>query len=420
MLALLRRIISFGGDRLKDADLLDCLKDPDFLNRLKDPDFLNRLKDKPLQTICDELQRAKSDLENTNLRFGLIGEAGAGKSSLINAILGRPVARVGVVTVDHPKQGEEHDFRGVKLVDLPGCGGIDHPFARYVSDLKLLESGRYDGFLLVTANRLKENDVALYADLHVKHKRPVFVLRTHFDSAAAAAGGESAARVQIEEYFRKYLPLSASEHVYAVSAPNPSKYDLPQLLEDLCSCLSGLKRDRLLEVIPAYTEELLNKKRKAVEKVVLILSLLAGVKGLNPVPGMDVALDIQLLQTMTRQVIEAFGLTREQLKHLSTTNLSGIPLDQLLDMASPVLCRLAQGGIVAALRKFGGEAAELAGGVAAIKGGGAALKAISKYAPFIGLALCAGLGGVTAYLYGARLLNECVETARNILAAAPS
>jgi hypothetical protein len=205
-----------------------------------------------------------------------------------------------------------------------------------------------------------------------------------------------------------------------VSAPNPGKYDLPQLLEDLCSGLSELKRNRLLEVIPAYTEELLEKKREAVEELVVIQSFLAAATGLNPVPGLDFSLDAQLLQSMTRQVIEAFGLTREQLKHLSTTNVSGMPLDRLLDMASPILRRLAQGGIVAALRGLGHEAAGLAGKKAAKEGGVAALKYAARYAPFIGIAASAGIGFATAYAYGANLLNACEETARMILAAAPS
>src|SRR6185312_8385262 len=106
---------------------------------------------------------------------------GAGKSSLINAIYGRPRARVGVVSVEHPPEGEDYEVDGVRIVDLPGAGAVIRPVAGYVSDLKLLEPGRYDGYLLVTASRLTEADAALFKEIHVQAGKPFFVVRTHFD-----------------------------------------------------------------------------------------------------------------------------------------------------------------------------------------------------------------------------------------------
>ena len=59
------------------------------------------------------------------MRLGFIGGTGSGKSSLINALLGRTVAQEGVVPTAHAVEGEEYEAEGMVLVDLPGFGAVD-------------------------------------------------------------------------------------------------------------------------------------------------------------------------------------------------------------------------------------------------------------------------------------------------------
>jgi len=51
-----------------------------------------------IQDDIDRIRRALSDQESTKVRVALFGQPGAGKSSLINALVGRPLAKVGVAT----------------------------------------------------------------------------------------------------------------------------------------------------------------------------------------------------------------------------------------------------------------------------------------------------------------------------------
>src|SRR4051794_14760487 len=154
--------------------------------------LVRRHKGEGPEAIADQLKRRQEELEGAKVRVGIIGATGAGKSSLINAMLGRPLAPEGVVPVAHALEGEGDELDGITLVDLPGAGAVDRPFPTYVRDLKLLEPGRYDAFVLVSASRLTESDRELFAELHRKGGKTVFVVRSHFDLAVKTAGEEEA------------------------------------------------------------------------------------------------------------------------------------------------------------------------------------------------------------------------------------
>jgi uncharacterized protein (DUF697 family) len=278
-----------------------------------------------------------------------------------------------------------------------------------------LEPGRYDAFVLVSANRLKESDIDLFKELHVKAKKPFFVVRSHFDLAVRTTRDEAEARRQIDAYFRRYLQPPAGFRVYMVAAPQPALYDLPALIKDLAASLSELKRVRLLMVVPAYTQELVQEKRKAAEQIVLAYAGLAAANGLNPIPGTDILVDLSLLQNMTKRVVSVFGLRRDQLENLEKLKIAGLTLDFMLDAAGTVLGRLVEGGVVALLRQAGKEVAKEGGKKAAAKGGAFFLRYGSKLAPWLGVALSAGVGWVTAYYYGKFLLDECEEALTKIV-----
>jgi predicted GTPase len=364
----------------------------------------------PVGALVAELRKRREQLESATVRIGFIGEAGVGKSSLINALLGRPLAPVGATTITHSPEGEEYRHEGVTLVDLPGSGVPERPSKSYVSDLKLLEPGRYDVFVLVSSHRLREHEVELYDVLHKKGGKPCFVVRSHFDLAVKAEGDEAAARRKIEESFRKHLG-DPGVRVYLVASPEPTQYDLPLLLRDLVASLPEDKRVRLLAAIPAYTHELLRQKREAAESIVYIYAGLAAANGVNPIPGTDILIDMGLMQKMTQQVAAEFGLQRDQLENLAKLKLGSANLDFLLDAARTVLGRLVEGGFLA----FFKEAGEQATRQVTRSSGKTATRYGARYAPIIGQLVSAGLGFGTAYYYGQYLLDDCEHALAKIV-----
>ncbi len=175
----------------------------------------------------------------TRRRFtvAFIGEAGSGKSSLINRMVGSYVAPIGAIetTMDATRHlVPESPF---VLVDLPGYGTTRWPTTRYVDDLQLEQ---YDYIVMVYSARVKNDDVDIVQEL-IKRGKPYFVVRNYMDVAlqgeAIRSDGPPAdfksLRTHIEQDARIQF-RSNTLRLYAVSAhPDQPTYELSDLMLDL-------------------------------------------------------------------------------------------------------------------------------------------------------------------------------------------
>lgn len=76
-----------------------------------------------------------------------------------------------------------------------------------------------------------------------------------------------------------------------------------------------MKQAKFTLLVAAYTEEMLRHKRKAVEWMVVVHAATAALNGLNPIPGLDIAVDLAMLTNMANMVVSAYGLRPEQLAY---------------------------------------------------------------------------------------------------------
>lgn len=101
-------------------------------------------------------------LDTQIVNVAVMGQAGAGKSSVVNKILGKPVAPTGVTQVS--KLPVPYDWqvgsRVGKLWDLPGAGTKGFDVDVYVKRMGLRY---YDSVLIVTDDRWKEVDAHIFA-----------------------------------------------------------------------------------------------------------------------------------------------------------------------------------------------------------------------------------------------------------------
>ncbi len=357
-------------------------------------DVENLIKD-----FAKKCRQEIDDFDEIKVRCGLIGPSGSGKSSLINAIAGKKISEVGVVeTTTDPK---EYIHKGIVFTDLPGCGTLNWPKDNYIEKLNLLT---FDCFLLITAHRFTENDVFLFRELSANGK-PCFVIRNMFDRAVQDGHhdnkhSESQTREIISSNIRKNLEPSCPNKVYLTSARHPAKYDLEDLLEDIAEALTGLKRQRFVADMAAYGKEGLKKKRKVATELIPPYAGLAALNGLNPIPGLDFTVDLKLLKELSRKIAGIYGLEASQFEYFEKL-LNPEAIKVLLAKIAQFTAKfLAKEGLTLLLKKIATRTTA---------------KQASKWVPYVGPLIAAGIGWKATFLLGEQLVDEAEELAQEIL-----
>lgn len=349
--------------------------------------------------INEVLKKLKKDLEshkNTKIKCGIIGRSGTGKSSLINAIAGKEVAKTGP-TETTMNVGKPIENGGLLFYDLPGCSTSNFPKESYIKELNIAE---FDCVILVTADRFYEDDLFLIQEL-LNIKMPVYLVRTKLDFSIdrELRKGISATETytKIHNNLTESLKGYRVKGIYLTSSDFPTEYDLSQLLEDILSNLELFKKEVFLANINITSEKILLEKRELSDKMVSRYSALAAANGLNPIPGVDVGVDIAIMVKMSKHIQDIYGLNEEQQAYNS----------QILDKKSAKFIATKAAQYAA---KYGGKEAIMI----LLKKVSATLatKTVSKWIPFVGQAIAAGIGFKMTSWIGNDMINEAEEIAK--------
>jgi len=345
------------------------------------------------------LKKFKKDLEsykNAKIKCGIIGRSGTGKSSLINAIAGEDVAEVGEIeTTMNVNEPIEHG--GLLFYDLPGCSTSSFPKENYINEFNIED---FDCVILVTADRFYDDDLFLMQEL-IRIKKPVYAVRTKMDFAVDR--GLKRGINQKETYGKIYNNLSENlkgfriKGIYLTSSDYPNEYDLSKLLEDIYSSLSNFKKERFIADINITSQNILSEKRKIADKIVLRYSALAAANGLNPIPGLDIGVDITLMIKLSKEVQGIYGLNKEQQEY----NM------HLLDKKS---AKLIATKVLQYAARFGGNEAIMI----LLKKASTTLaaKTASKWIPLVGPVIAAGIGFTMTSWIGNDMIIEAEEIAQ--------
>lgn len=349
--------------------------------------------------FANECRRKIEEFEKTIVRCGIIGVTGSGKSSLLNAIAGERIAETGVVE----QTNDPHDYRhgGIIFTDLPGCGTQKWPRDTYVERLGLLG---YDCFLIVTSNRILDHDISLFKELS-SHGKKCFVLRTKFDLDVDNGKYEhKLSEIDVKEIcinnIRENLKDSCPKKIYLTSGRHPTKYDLPELLIDIAESLKGLKQQRFTADMATLSRETLQKKSDFLRGRIPYYAGLSAANGFNPIPGLDVAADIGILIQFGMEVLHTYGLSGEQFEFFKRyIRPEKIPI-LLAKIAQFSAKYVAKEGIIQLLKGFAGRTV---------------VKSASKWIPFAGPLIAAGLGWQSTFMMAEDLVQEGENLAREIL-----
>ncbi len=259
-----------------------------------------------LSQFMDSWQKERDNA----IKICLFGQPGAGKSSLINELAGQRVARVSQGT-DTTQEAQVVECQDVIYVDLPGYDTSRFPENQYFSSFNPLQ---YDLFLCVFAGKLHKADVDFFGKVARLGRICLFV-RNKSDGLYDPSLTKEALQQQIIADVQNQV--GPREQVVFTSCRRnkpAAERGIPELERAIGEKLPAAQRNKFFRHAKAYTETALQAKRLAAEATLKKFMALAAANGLNPIMGMDAAIDSQILKSMYKAIRDSFGVSEKEVK----------------------------------------------------------------------------------------------------------
>uniref|UniRef100_A0A8C6S6I0 IRG-type G domain-containing protein n=1 Tax=Neogobius melanostomus TaxID=47308 RepID=A0A8C6S6I0_9GOBI len=298
------------------------------------------LQNKDMAGAAEIAQEYLDELNNVRMNIAITGEGGSGKSTLVNALRGiknkTPGAAPTGVTETTMKPTAYIHPQNDKIViwDLPGIGTVNFTADKY---LKYVEFEKYDFFIIVSSERFRENDAKLAKEIQ-KMKKNFYFVRSKIDNMFLNLTAFLFRLILLTDlYFNAELKKLGFESpkVFLISGCSLHLYEFSDLHKTLLEELPELQRDTLLLALPNTSLDVIEEKKKTLERKITWLTLTSTVVAAVPVPGFSEGVDLKIISKFTQQCRESLGLTPELLQKLS--ELSGVPLEDLkAELKSPL------------------------------------------------------------------------------------
>uniref|UniRef100_A0A3B4F8B7 Interferon-inducible GTPase 5-like n=1 Tax=Pundamilia nyererei TaxID=303518 RepID=A0A3B4F8B7_9CICH len=340
----------------------------------------------------------------------ITGESGSGKSTFVNALRGlsnddEKAAPTGITETTNEVTPYPHpNYPNVKLWDLPGIGTTKYPAKKY---LKLVGFEKFDFFIIISADRFRENDVKLAQEIH-KMKKKFYFVRSKIDENLRAekrqrhfSEEETLTKIREDCVHSEGLGIE-SPKVFLVSSFQLKLYDFSLLQQTLERDLPKNKRDTLLFVMPNINPEIIIKKKKALKSTIICYALGSAAGAAVPVPGVSIAVDAALLIGAVTHYVHAFGLDIPSLKRLS--DRTDVPYADLRAVIiSPLAAvEITAGLLIKVLTQVGRTATLIVAEEA------------SRFVPIVGIPLAMGFSFGTTYTILKSILNQLADDAQKV------
>lgn len=338
--------------------------------------------EKEFKEILEEL----SVTEDAYAKIAFVGQPGAGKSSIINGLLCEKAAEVGQGT-DITREAAEYTYSFNRLVDLPGYGT---DMFRFEDWKEKFSPEQYDVFVFVFSGKLTEDDSRMLADLReyascLGRPRPVFLVRNHGEELEK----EDLEHVRADIY--SHLGLTEEDvPLYFVDCRYKKGFlELERAFFDMD--YRQIWQSRIEGVFYGKCMQRLEKCKKKAEEAVDGHKVAAGLNGANPIPGLDIGVDMALYMDMFSDIRKAYHIDDKDLSRYSLMPI----VKQVLELAT-------KNGITLLLKNSAGKVF---------------VQKITKYIPLIGTAFAAGLGYKLCEYAGEEYIKDCEQAAEKIMDA---
>lgn len=344
--------------------------------------------------LTEILEDARKELD-TELRIALIGQPGAGKSSLINQVLGKKVFETGVHT-DTTIKAEEARLDKMYIVDLPGYGTDRFPFNDWVREF---QPENYDLYLFVFNGKLHDSDAQMFRALKEwsdEEKRgrihPLFIVRNFSDSIWDEEKTDSELRDEIVKDVREKIQ-DETVKVYFTSCGRQ-----PEGIEELKDAIinadiPGAKKSKFISSFKAKSLKDLDAKKSSLHDSITWYATAGALNALNPIPGVDISIDVGIVYEMFSDIRKTFGIDEDTEAELKKYQI-------IVPVGNMIFSYATKEGIIELLKKV------------AVK---YCRKTFEKYIPFVGQAVAATAGYALIKETGDSYIDDCYDIAKRLM-----
>ncbi|XP_078394172.1 interferon-inducible GTPase 5-like [Cetorhinus maximus] len=281
-----------------------------------------------LPELVSKILNRLPSLGDITINIGVTGEAGAGKSSLVNALRGlsddQPGAAASGVTETtmRPARYPHPTITNLQIWDLPGLGTPKFQLENYREKVGF---NRYDFFIIVASGRFKENHATLAKWIKESGAGFYFVC-TKIDrdiEATLKRRRTSFNQDEVLEAIRKDLLRYLGEHgvkspqVFLVSACNFQDYDSKRLLEALEREFPKCRKRAFLRSIRTPSSQIIAGKKDFLSAEIWKLAFLSTVAAMVPIPEVGILCDVGILLRNLPFYYQCFGLDEGALNRIS-------------------------------------------------------------------------------------------------------
>ena len=223
-------------------------------------------------------------------RIALVGFSGAGKSSLFNAILGRPVSEEPAGGVKGTTAAHPEEVKGFILVDCPGYGAAN------MKPPEIILRETMDPHVVIQilngAEGLHDQDIALYRVLSRHVKTIVALNKIDILDPQERAEAESGALAKMGVLRQHFISVSAR-----------SGAGVEELVRMVLANLPSGMREGFLGQLEGH----LSVKNEEAARVINYYAGGGAVVGLSPIPFSDLIAMYPMLVAMTIHVAMIYG-----------------------------------------------------------------------------------------------------------------
>ncbi|XP_058051589.1 interferon-gamma-inducible GTPase 10-like [Ahaetulla prasina] len=268
-----------------------------------------------------------NEMQNLPLNIAVVGKAGAGKSSFINAFWGinddDDDEAAEVWTVEETKVPKAHphpSFPNITIWELPEIRERNSKAAEY---FKKVQFERYDVFIMLVTDRFTENDAFLAKEIQRMRKKFYYV-RSKIDLSIESEKRKRNFKMEktletIRNYCEDNLKESAElpEKVFLVSNLHVHMYEFPLLRDKMAAELPDYKKHILTLAGQVLSENNLMDKKIKMKPYIKKLALVSCVCGAVPVVGVSLPCDIGVLMVALKCFRKVFALDQSSLRFLA-------------------------------------------------------------------------------------------------------